>query len=178
VNDLQEFIRRDRNWHPPADTPGYKSPVLRSPRRALLSLPQSESEMTGPVFGHGMLDPLDSDLIRNYAADGEAIGERIVVHGQVQDENARPVAGTLIEIWQAMPAAATATVRDQYIAALTRNPRRRGATEDEGKLPHDPARPLSLAQQRLRLAAGAYSPLDLRRVRPAAGNAAYFEGDR
>jgi hypothetical protein len=118
---LQEFIRRDRNWHPPADTPGYKSTVLRSPRRALLSLPQSESEMTGPVFGHGMLDPLDSDLIRNFAADGEAIGERIVVHGQVLDENARPVAGTLIEIWQANAGGRYRHVRDQYIAALDPN---------------------------------------------------------
>jgi protocatechuate 3,4-dioxygenase beta subunit len=121
MSELPEFIRRDRNWHPPANTPNYKSTVLRSPRRALLSLPQSESEMSGPVFGHGMLDPLDNDLIRNYAADGEAIGERIVVHGQVLDENARPVAGTLIEIWQANAGGRYRHLRDQYIAALDPN---------------------------------------------------------
>ena len=121
MSEPQDFIRRDRNWHPPADTPGYKSTVLRSPRRALLSVPQSEGEITGPLFGHGMIDPLDGDLIRNYAADGEAIGERIVVHGQVLDENARPVAGTLIEIWQANAGGRYRHVRDQYVAALDPN---------------------------------------------------------
>jgi protocatechuate 3,4-dioxygenase beta subunit len=39
MNELAEFIRRDRAWHPPADTPGYKSTTLRAPRRALVSLP-------------------------------------------------------------------------------------------------------------------------------------------
>jgi len=121
MSQRQSFIKRDRSWHPPADTPGYKSTALRSPRRSLLTLPQSEGEMTGPVFGHGMLDPLDNDLIRNYAADGEAIGERIVVQGRVLDENALPVAGTLIEIWQANAGGRYRHGRDQYIAALDPN---------------------------------------------------------
>ena len=29
---------RDRSWHPPALTPGYKSSLLRAPRHALLSI--------------------------------------------------------------------------------------------------------------------------------------------
>jgi protocatechuate 3,4-dioxygenase beta subunit len=77
--------------------------------------------MTGPVFGHGMLDALDNDLIRNYAAGGEAIGERIVVHGAVMDEDGRPVPDTLIEIWQANAGGRYRHVRDQYIAALDPN---------------------------------------------------------
>jgi protocatechuate 3,4-dioxygenase beta subunit len=121
MTEPQEFNRRDRNWHPPSDTPGYKSTLLRHPRRALISPPQSESETSGPVFGHSMLDPLDNDLIRNYAAGGEAIGERIRVHGQVLDENARPVAGTLIEVWQANAGGRYRHGRDQYIAALDPN---------------------------------------------------------
>ena len=32
------FYQRDRNWHPPAFTPEYKTSVLRSPKNALLSL--------------------------------------------------------------------------------------------------------------------------------------------
>lgn len=121
MKDQTEFLPRDRSWHPPANTPGYNSTVLRSPLRPLLTLPQSGGEMTGPVFGYGMLDALDSDLIRNYTTDGEAIGERIVVHGKVLDENARPVAGTLIEIWQANAGGRYRHVRDQYIAALDPN---------------------------------------------------------
>jgi protocatechuate 3,4-dioxygenase beta subunit len=121
MNELAEFIRRDRAWHPPADTPGYKSTTLRAPRRALVSLPQSIGELSGPVFGHDALGPLDNDLIRNYATDGEAIGERILVHGKVLDENARPVSGALIEIWQANAGGKYRHVNDQYRAALDPN---------------------------------------------------------
>ena len=39
------------------------------------------------MFGADELGPLDNDLILNYAKDGEPIGERIVVHGHVLDEN-------------------------------------------------------------------------------------------
>ncbi|MGO7205996.1 protocatechuate 3,4-dioxygenase subunit beta, partial [Rhizobium ruizarguesonis] len=72
------FFARDRAWHAPALTPGYKTSVLRAPQRALLSLDGTISETTGPVFGHSMIGELDNDLILNYAQPGEsAIGERI-----------------------------------------------------------------------------------------------------
>ena len=90
------FYQRDRNWHPPAFTPEYKTSVLRSPKNALLSLGNTLSEMTGPVFGHNMLGTLDNDLILNYAKTAEPIGPRIIVHGQVLDEDARPVRGALV----------------------------------------------------------------------------------
>ncbi|MFW8641898.1 hypothetical protein ACOJBO_00020 [Rhizobium beringeri] len=45
-----------------------------------------------------MISELDNDLILNYAQPGEsAIGERIIVHGRVLDERARPVTGALVE---------------------------------------------------------------------------------
>jgi protocatechuate 3,4-dioxygenase beta subunit len=121
MTGLVEFLRRDRAWHPAADTPRYRSTSLRAPRRALLSLPQSIGELSGPVFGHDRIDPLDSDLIRNYASDGEAIGERIVVHGKVMDEMGRPVPHALIEIWQANAGGRYRHVRDGYKAALDSN---------------------------------------------------------
>ena len=96
------FFQRDRTWHPPAFTPGYKSTVLRSPQRALLSFDNTLSEITGPVFGHNMLGALDNDLIHNFAKPGEsAIGERIIVYGRVLDERGKGVPGVLIEFWQA-----------------------------------------------------------------------------
>ena len=58
-----EFFQRDRTIHPPAYTPNYKTSVARSPRYALLSLQNSLSEVTGPVFGQNDLGPLDNDLI-------------------------------------------------------------------------------------------------------------------
>jgi len=121
MNEPTEFLRRDRSWHPAANTPPYRSTTYRAPRRALLSLPQSVGEWTGPVFGHATLGPLDNDLIRNYATTGDAIGERIIVHGTVRDENAHPVAGTLIEIWQANAGGKYRHVNDKYMAALDPN---------------------------------------------------------
>jgi protocatechuate 3,4-dioxygenase, beta subunit len=121
MSGIPQYARRDRTWHPPANTPGYKSTTYRAPRRALLHLPQSIGEVSGPVFGHGRLDPLDNDLITNYATDGEAIGERISVHGKVMDEDARPVPGALIEIWQANAGGKYRHVNDKYQAALDPN---------------------------------------------------------
>lgn len=97
----EEFQQRNRNIHPPAHTPNYKTSVLRAPRVPLWSLQNSLSEVTGPIFSPDELGPLDSDLFRNYAKDGEPIGEQIIVHGYVLDGNGRPVSRTLVEVWQA-----------------------------------------------------------------------------
>ncbi len=117
-----DFMRRDRQWHPPAYAPGYKSSVARSPRLALVSLDQGPLEKAGPVFGPADLGPLDHDLITNYAAalglEGRAIGERILVHGTVQDEAGRPVPHSLIEIWQANAGGRYRHKKDGYLAPL------------------------------------------------------------
>ena len=81
MEEKGEFYQRNRDIQPPAFTPDYKTTVLRSPRKALLSLQLTLSEVTGPVFGQHELDPLDNDLIRNHAVDNDAIGQRIIVHG-------------------------------------------------------------------------------------------------
>lgn len=116
-----EYFQRDRSWHPPAFDPHYKTSVPRSPRNALLSLQQSMSEITGPVFGHDDIDPIDNDLIKNYAKTGDPIGERIIVHGRVLDENARPVPNTLVEIWQANAGGRYRHKKDSYLAPIDPN---------------------------------------------------------
>jgi len=117
-----EFYPRDRSVHPPAFTPDYKTSVTRSPRFALISLQNSVSEVTGPVFGHGDIDPGDNDLLSNYAKAGESpIGERIILHGRVLDENARPVPHTLVEIWQANAGGRYRHKKDTYLAPIDPN---------------------------------------------------------
>ncbi|MRX50221.1 protocatechuate 3,4-dioxygenase subunit beta [Paracoccus sp. S-4012] len=116
-----EYHACDRRRHPPALTPNYKTSVSRSPRFAALSLQNSLSEITGPVFGHNDIDPIDNDLIRNYAKEGEPIGERIIVHGRVLDENARPVPQTLVEIWQANAGGRYRHRKDTYLAPIDPN---------------------------------------------------------
>lgn len=116
------YYQRDRDWHPPALTPGYKSSVLRSPQHPLLSLPTTLSEETGPVFGHDVLGPLDNDLIGNFGTDkAEAIGQRIVIFGCVLDENLRPVPGALVEVWQANAGGRYRHHGETYRAAIDPN---------------------------------------------------------
>ena len=116
------LIGRDRAWHPPPLHPAYKTSVPRSPRQALLSMPQTASELTGPVFGHDLLGPLDDDLTLNFAAKGEsAIGQRIIVHGRVLDEDERPLPGVLLEVWQANAGGRYRHKKEGYIAPLDPN---------------------------------------------------------
>lgn len=117
-----EYFQRNRALHPPALTPGYKTSVARSPRQSLISLENTISEITGPRFGHGDIDAGDNDLLTNYARPGEGpIGERIILHGRVLDENARPVAGTLVELWQANAGGRYRHRKDTYLAPIDPN---------------------------------------------------------
>ena len=116
-----EFYQRDRLWHPPAHAQNYKTSVPRSPRQALLSVQGSMSELTGPAFGHNDIAPLDNDLIKNYAKTGDPVGERIIVHGRVLDENGRPVPNTLVEIWQANAGGRYRHKKDMYLAPIDPN---------------------------------------------------------
>ena len=116
-----EFHQRDRDLHPPAHTPVYKTSVLRSPRIPLWSLQNSLSEVTGPTFTPDELGPLDNDLINNYAKTGEAIGEQTIVHGYVLDGNGQPVSNTLVEVWQANAGGRYRHRNDTYIAPIDPN---------------------------------------------------------
>ncbi|MBZ9657763.1 protocatechuate 3,4-dioxygenase subunit beta [Mesorhizobium sp. ESP-6-4] len=116
------FFQRDRQRHPPALTPNYKSSVLRSPQKALVSFGNTLSELTGPVFGHAMFGELDNDLIHNFARPGEsALGERIIVHGRVLDERGKGVPGVLLEFWQANAGGRYRHKKDAYLAPLDPN---------------------------------------------------------
>ena len=79
--------------------PRYASTVKRAPTKPLVVLPQTLSELTGPLFGHDDVKSTDNDLTKQH--QGDPIGERIIVSGRVLDENGRPVPHTLVEVWQA-----------------------------------------------------------------------------
>ena len=116
------YFQRDREWHPLAYAPWYKSSIPRSPTKALISLDNTISEITGPVFGHAMLGEKDNDLLTNFAKPGEsAIGERIIVHGRVLDESGRPVPDCLVEVWQANAGGRYRHRKDGYQAMLDPN---------------------------------------------------------
>lgn len=119
--DQKPFRPRDWSSHPRSDYADYKSTAYRAPRKPLVPIRQSLTELTGPVYGHESLRPDDADLTRNSRKTGEPIGERIVVAGRVLDESGRPVPNTLIEVWQANAAGRYAHVVDAHDAPLDPN---------------------------------------------------------
>ncbi|HEU5020876.1 MAG TPA: protocatechuate 3,4-dioxygenase subunit beta [Bryobacteraceae bacterium] len=114
------------------DYPPYKSTLLRAPKKPLIQLPHTLSELTGPVYGHNPIGETDNDLTRQCA--GEPLGERIIVAGKVLDEDARPIRNTLIEVWQANAAGRYRHERDDHPAPLDPNfiGAGRTMTDDEG----------------------------------------------
>ncbi|NDV02830.1 protocatechuate 3,4-dioxygenase subunit beta [Pseudoroseicyclus tamaricis] len=122
MQDLGPLIPRNRAIHPVPHDPDYKTTLTRSPRLPLLSMESTPSEETGPRFGHSLIGPLDNNLIANFTGgESLAVGERILVHGRVLDENARPVPNTLVEIWQANAGGRYRHVKDTYFAPLDPN---------------------------------------------------------
>jgi protocatechuate 3,4-dioxygenase beta subunit len=105
--------------NPPLLYPEYKSTVLRAPKHPLVLMPHTLSELTGPVYGHNDIQDTDSDLTKQHK--GEPLGERIVVHGTVMDEDGRGVPDTLVEIWQANACGRYTHVNDQHPAPLDPN---------------------------------------------------------
>jgi protocatechuate 3,4-dioxygenase beta subunit len=112
---------RDWETQPPYFHGDYKSTRLRGPTKPLIPVAPSLSELTGPVYGHECVGPLDADLTKNGAKDGEPLGERIIVAGRVVGDDGRPVPHTLIEIWQANAAGRYVHVVDQHEAPLDPN---------------------------------------------------------
>jgi protocatechuate 3,4-dioxygenase beta subunit len=102
--------------HPPLDFAGYGSTALRHPSKPLTLLPQRLTEVTGPIFGAERVQPGDDDL--THYAGGEAVGQRIIVHGRLLDSDGRPVPHALIEIWQANAGGRYRHVNDQWPAPL------------------------------------------------------------
>jgi protocatechuate 3,4-dioxygenase, beta subunit len=102
--------------HPPHHHPEYRSTSLRHPRCAPVTLPQTLSEQTGPVYRREAFGPLCDDLTR--LSSGSPQGERIIVEGRVLDCSGRPVRDTLVELWQANAAGRYAHPSDTHDAPL------------------------------------------------------------
>ena len=116
---LASYRKPDGGTQPDYLYPPYVSTVKRSPREPLVRVPMSLSELTGPIFGPELIGSDVNDLTRQGVAD--PIGVRIVVRGCVLDANARPIAHTLVEVWQANAAGRYRHRNDQHDAPLDPN---------------------------------------------------------
>jgi protocatechuate 3,4-dioxygenase beta subunit len=104
---------------PPYLYPDYRSTRTRSPSRPLLPLPEELHALEAPVFGEDELEPGDGDLTAY--GDGEPLGERIIVYGQLREDGGRAVPDTLVEIWQANACGRYRHAGDQHPAPLDPN---------------------------------------------------------
>ena len=105
---------------PPALFPDYRSTELRAPRHPPIPIPQTSTETTGPVdCWDRLMGPAFHDMTTQHS--GEPIGQRIHVSGRVMDEDARPVANTVLEIWQANSAGRYIHGKDGWNAPLDPN---------------------------------------------------------
>ena len=127
------YRRPPAGTHPPNDSPGYRSTALRHPKEPLVIIPQTLSEITGPVYPYGRIEATDNDLTRQHA--GEPLGERIIVEGRVLDEDGRPIPKTLVEVWQANAAGRYAHRVDEHAAPFDPNFSGAGRTltDEEGR---------------------------------------------
>jgi protocatechuate 3,4-dioxygenase, beta subunit len=114
------FYPRESTEHfAPRLYPAYRSTTKRAPQKPLVIVPQTLSELTGPAYGHEAVRERDSDLTAQHT--GEPIGERIIVHGRVLDEDGRGVANTLVEFWQANACGRYVHVVDRHPAPIDPN---------------------------------------------------------
>ena len=112
---------RDWNQHPPSLYPAYKSTVLRSPIQPLVTIPESLMDLGMPVYGEGILAKDDNDMTKNARIKADPIGERIVIHGKVMDENGNGISNALVEVWQCNSAGRYLHKVDQHDAPIDPN---------------------------------------------------------
>ena len=114
------YNREDEAAQPPSLFPAYASTVRRAPSQALIRIPQTLTETSGPAdCWDDLMGGALADMTKQHK--GEPLGQRIIVTGRVLDENARPVPNTVIEIWQANAAGRYIHARDNWPAPLDPN---------------------------------------------------------
>ena len=84
---------------PPYLWPDYRSTAKRAPSRPLLPLPRSSTGSRRLSSARTRSRRATPTSPSGHA--GEPLGERIIVHGRVVDEDGRPVPNVLLEVWQA-----------------------------------------------------------------------------
>jgi protocatechuate 3,4-dioxygenase beta subunit len=121
---------------PPLDSPAYGSTAKRHPLHTPVRMEHTVTETSGPAFTPGRFPAL-ADLA------GSALGERIVVAGQVCDEDGRPVPHAMIEIWQANAAGRYDHPQDTHDAPLDPNFRGIGRvfTDADGRYRYQTIKP-------------------------------------
>ncbi|NGM19061.1 protocatechuate 3,4-dioxygenase subunit beta [Roseomonas stagni] len=132
MSDPIPYRRPDPATQPPYDAPSYGSTHKRHPKQALLRVPHTLTETSAPRFDQRFY-ATQADM--SQVGGRGALGERIIVAGRVTDEDGRPCANTMVEVWQANASGRYHHPRDQHDAPLDPNfeGRARIFTDAEGR---------------------------------------------
>lgn len=93
------FAPYDDRTQPTARIEHYAETWVRTPDRPLVRRPMTLTEITGPTRLAAKLKPGNNDLAHPYPDRPRAAGQLIHVTGRVTDEDGRPVAASVIELW-------------------------------------------------------------------------------
>src|SRR5258708_35898691 len=87
---IGDIVRGEREVFPPYLYEAYQSTRRRAPRLALIEVPLTLSELTGPGPAISAITPEDSDLTPNAGTGGRPIGHRIIETGLRPAHRAHP----------------------------------------------------------------------------------------
>src|SRR6202020_2779043 len=96
----------------------YPRSFTRNPSQPLIERSLTLSELTGPVGLDQRLSVSAEDIARLTPSSPRAIGQYIEVTGRVTDEDGAPLAGSMVEIWQANSAGKYVHEMDRHEAPV------------------------------------------------------------
>jgi len=99
----------------------YPRSFTRNPSQPLIRRPLTLSELTGPTDLERRVKTGDGDLSLTVAGGPRAMGQLISVSGRVTDEDGAPLAGAVIELWQANSAGKYIHEMDRHEAPVDPN---------------------------------------------------------
>jgi protocatechuate 3,4-dioxygenase, beta subunit len=99
----------------------YPRSFTRVPSQPLVERPLTLSELTGPIHMERRLPVGSADLSCLNPGGPRALGQFITVSGRITDEDGAPLAGAMIELWQANASGKYIHEHDRHQAPLDPN---------------------------------------------------------
>src|SRR5437879_4394081 len=116
-----EYLPYDDDTQLARQIEGYPRSFTRTPSAPLIRRPLTLSELTGPAGLERKLEAGDGDMSRAVAGGSRALGQLIRVSGRVTGEDGSPLAGAVIELWQANAAGKYIHELDRHQAPIDPN---------------------------------------------------------
>jgi protocatechuate 3,4-dioxygenase beta subunit len=116
-----EYLPYDDDTQLRRQIKGYPRSFTRTPSAPLIRRPLTLSELTGPAGLERRLEVGDGDMSRAVAGGSRALGQLIRVSGRVTGEDGSPLAGVVIELWQANAAGKYIHEMDRHQAPIDSN---------------------------------------------------------